>query len=146
MKKRVLLLIVIACMLVALLPVSILAKEPTVISLTQAVVDTLSVNESEAGKSKIFSCSDHAKGTIIRLMEDIVMPEGVALSVQYTSTGGNGMLTLDMNGHTLLGDLWLGDGIRVTGNGVVTGDTQAYSGGYIESGPFLGTVCGQAVY
>ena len=146
MKKRVLMLIVIACMLAALLPVSVLAGETTVIPLTQAVVDGLEVNGG--GTSKSLDCSNYAQGTIIRLMEDIVMPEGVALSVQCTSTsenGENGMSTLDMNGHTLLGDLWLGDGgIRVTGNGVVTGETQAFSGGYIESGTFLGTVYGQA--
>ena len=147
MKKRVLMLIVIACMLVALLPVSVLAGETTVIPLTQAVVDGLEVNGD--GTSKSLDCSNYARGTIIRLMEDIVMPEGVALSVQCTSTSEtseNGMSTLDMNGHTLLGDLWLGDSIRVTGNGVVTGETQALSGGYIESGTFLGTVYGQAAY
>ena len=137
MKKRIFALFVIACMLVMLLPVSVLAEEPEVISLTQADVDSLQVQGTENEKYKSLDCDAYPAGSTIRLTEDILLPEGVTLSLNKSV---NGSLILDMNGHTLQGALRLGNGICVTGSGVVTGETSGISGAHIESGTFLGTV------
>ena len=137
MKKRLLSLFLALCLLAALLPVSVLAEEPEVYLLTQTVVDALQVHETEYEKYKSLDCNAYPEGTIIRLAEDILLPEGVELWINRTRGGG---LILDMNGHTLQGDLRLENGICVTGNGVVTGETGGFSSAHIESGTFLGTV------
>lgn len=149
MKKRLLSLFLALCLCAALLPAAVLAEEPSAgetvyISLTQADVDKL--------ETKSLDYSQYPADTTIHLTlaEDIVMPEGVCLSVSKVNNSGGGsdgdddkkagILILDLNGHTLHGDLSIAERVCVLGNGIVTGETGGISTAHIEGGTFLGAV------
>lgn len=144
MKKRLLSLFLALCLLAALLPAAVLAEEPSAgetvyISLTQADVDKL--------ETKSLDYSQYPADTTIHLTlaEDIVLPEGVRLWVSKNNGNSDndkkiGILILDLNGHTLHGDLSIAERVCVLGNGIVTGETGGISTAHIEGGTFLGAV------
>ena len=156
MKKRLLSLFLALCLLAALLPAAVFAEEPSagetvVISLTQADVDKLETEEHGGLKTKSLDYSQYSAETTVHvtLVEDIVLPEGVCLSVSKVNNNSGsdgdddkktGILILDLNGHTLYGDLRIAERVCVLGNGVVTGETGGMSNAHIESGTFLGAV------
>lgn len=144
MKKRWLSLFLALCLLAALLPAAVLAEEPSAgetvyISLTQADIDRL--------ETKSLDYSQYPADTTIHLTlaEDIVLPEGVRLWVSKNNGNSDndkkiGILILDLNGHTLHGDLSIAERVCVLGNGIVTGETGGISTAHIEGGTFLGAV------